>query len=205
MGGDHGGSGPSGFDAMILAGGRGMRLGGRDKAALTVAGQPLLGRALDAVTGAGRVVVVGPVAVPDGVAQVFEDPPDGGPVAGIAAGLNSLRTGREPAPWTCVLAVDQPDAARALAPLLAARSGAGDDVHAVCHRDASGHPQWLLAVYRTQNLLAALAPFGTGHGTPMRALVAELSFRYVQEGVEHVGDVDTWADHARWERRLDGT
>ncbi len=192
------------FDALVLAGGRGERLGGRDKAALCVAGRPLLHRVLDAVTEARRVVVVGPVAVPDGVAQVFEDPPGGGPVAGIAAGVAHLAHRRDPAPWVCVLAVDQPDAAPALAPVLAALPTVGPAVDAVCHRDVEGHPQWLLAAYRTAVLQRALAAHGSGHGVPMRSLVRALRFFHVIAGTEHLGDVDTWADHARWERRLGG-
>src|SRR5699024_8560274 len=96
-------------------GGRGRRLGGRDKAALPVAGTPMLQRALAACRGAQQVIVVGQPPVPPGVSQVQEDPPGGGPVAGIVAGLGQVE-----APWTLVLAVDQPDAARAVPGLLAA-------------------------------------------------------------------------------------
>lgn len=187
------------YDALILAGGRGRRLGGRDKSAVPVAGRTLLSRVLLATTGARQVVVVGPVEVPDGVRQVTEDPPGGGPVAGIVAGVAALD---DPAPWTCVLAVDQPGAAHALAPITAALGSMDDEVDAVCHRDDAGHPQWLLAAYRHQGLLAATAPHGTGHGVPVGRLVAPLRFDYLHTGAEHVGDVDTWADHARWERRL---
>src|SRR5699024_3165287 len=61
------------------------------------------------------VIVAGQPPVPPGVHQVQEDPAGGGPVAGIVAGL-----ARVCAPWTLVLAVDQPDAARAVPGLLAA-------------------------------------------------------------------------------------
>lgn len=187
------------FDALILAGGRGARLGGRDKAALPVAGQTLLERSLAAVAGARRVVVVGPVQVPDGVAQVSEDPPGGGPVAGIAAGVAALS---DPAPWTCVLAVDQPGAAEALTAITASLEGVDDEVDAVCHRDEDGHAQWLLAAYRHASVRSALAPHGSGHRVPVGRLVAPLRFEYLRAGAEHLGDVDTWDDHARWERRL---
>ncbi|MFZ2514092.1 MAG: NTP transferase domain-containing protein, partial [Candidatus Lutibacillus vidarii] len=39
-------------DAIVLAGGRGSRLGGVDKGAVPVAGRALLDRVLDAVSGA---------------------------------------------------------------------------------------------------------------------------------------------------------
>ena len=230
------------FDAIILAGGAGRRLGGRDKSALTVAGRPLLSRVLQAVIRARRVVVVGQVEVPDGVGQVSEDPPGGGPVAGIAAGLAELARpgalgtpawsttppeiqapgaspletsepdaapletpapGRsEPASWVCILAVDQPAAPDALAPIIAALKRMSPEVDAVCHLDAGGHPQWLLAAYRRPALQHAMSPHGSGHGIAMRRLVQPLRFHYLSSGAEHVGDVDTWADHAHWEDRL---
>ena len=109
------------FDAVILAGGRGRRLGGRDKGALTVAGTPLLQRVLAACAGAERVIVAGQGPVPSGVHQVQEDPPGGGPVAGIVAGLELVRS-----PWVLLLAVDQPDAARAVPGLLAAAERAAE-------------------------------------------------------------------------------
>lgn len=52
------------FDAIILAGGRGSRLGGVDKGALPVGGRALLDRVLDAARAAERVVVVGDGPVP---------------------------------------------------------------------------------------------------------------------------------------------
>src|SRR5699024_10021844 len=84
------------YDAVIMSGGTGQRLGGRDKAMVHAAGRPLLARALDAVAGASRIVVVGPER-PVGRAVTFvrEDPPGSGPLAGLAAGLtDGLGAGR---------------------------------------------------------------------------------------------------------------
>ncbi|PRH79320.1 molybdenum cofactor guanylyltransferase [Streptomyces solincola] len=78
----------SGFDAVVLAGGAARRLGGADKPAVTVGGRALLDRVLDACRGAGRTVVVGgrrPTGRP--VHWAREQPPGGGPVAALAAGL----------------------------------------------------------------------------------------------------------------------
>uniref|UniRef100_UPI001296F0A6 NTP transferase domain-containing protein n=1 Tax=Cumulibacter manganitolerans TaxID=1884992 RepID=UPI001296F0A6 len=98
------------YDAIILAGGRGSRLGGVDKAQVDLAGAPLIDRPLAACATARRVVVVGPPSAvahlrgsqeryaPDSVTgspadrvQVTrEQPPGGGPAAATAAGLAAL-------------------------------------------------------------------------------------------------------------------
>ncbi|WP_162802967.1 molybdenum cofactor guanylyltransferase [Ornithinimicrobium avium] len=201
------GDGPPGaVDLLVLAGGRGERLGGQDKAALVLDGRPLLDRVLDAAPSlGGRVVVVGDTAVPPGVLRTLEDPPDGGPVAGIDAGLAVLgRAGRDggPAPWVAVVAVDQPAAAQALSSLRAALTRVPDDVDAVSHVDGTGHRQWLLALYRRAALEGALAALPGARHTSVRRLVGDLAWWAVDAGGEHVGDVDTWADLEGWERRL---
>jgi len=184
------------FDAVILAGGQGRRLGGRDKAALPVAGRPMLERVLAGCTGAQRVVVAGPGPVPDGVLRVQEDPPGGGPVAGIVASMAQVVS-----PWVLVLAVDQPDAARAVPALLAALA-ADPAADLLCQRDSTGHPQWLLGAYRTAALHSVLTGVGSGHGVPVARVADGLRMVEVTDGAAHVGDVDTWADHAAWEQRL---
>lgn len=196
---------PPEHDILVLAGGDGTRLGGVDKAGLQVGGRTLLDRVLQARRAAARVVVVGPVVVPPGVLQVVEDPPRGGPVAGISAGVSALADvpeRAEPAPWTLVVAVDQPEAASAVTDLLRETATASPDVDMLCPQDATGHPQWLLAAYRTTALTAALQPFGSGHSVAVRRLVAGLRSAGVRS--RHVGDIDTWDDHAQWETRVGG-
>jgi molybdopterin-guanine dinucleotide biosynthesis protein A len=191
------GARPIEHDAIILAGGGGTRLGGVDKAALEVGGRPLLSRVLDGVRSARRTVVVGAVPVPDDILQTVEVPAGGGPVAGIAAGLRALA---DPPGWVLVLAVDQPQAAQAVPDLLAGAANADPGVDMVCPDDRSGHPQWLLAAYRSVSLSRVLAPLGTGHDVSVRRLVGGL--RVVRLRSEYTGDVDTWADHSAWEDRL---
>ena len=92
------------YDALVLAGGQARRLGGVDKMAIPLGGRDLLDRVLDAVPDADRVVVVGPSRpLPRPVAWRREDPPGGGPVAAIAAGLPATS-----APLVAVLAGDLP-------------------------------------------------------------------------------------------------
>lgn len=85
--------GMASVDAIILAGGTGERLGGVSKADLDVSGR-LLDRVLEGLSPLvdGTVVVVAPesVSVPAGVVRTMEDPPGGGPLAGIGAGLEAL-------------------------------------------------------------------------------------------------------------------
>ena len=93
--------------AVILAGGQGRRLGGRDKPALLVGGRTLLDVALDAVSG-GPTVVVG--SAPGSAGRVFgvaEDPPGGGPAAAVAAGFAALPA-LPGAAMVAVLAADLP-------------------------------------------------------------------------------------------------
>ncbi len=87
-------------DLIVLAGGRGSRLGGALKPAVEVAGRALLSRVLDARALAEQAVVVGPSAArlaaidehgrAVSVIWALENPPFGGPVAGLAAGLAAL-------------------------------------------------------------------------------------------------------------------
>ncbi len=180
------------FDAVVLAGGTARRLDGVSKPDVELAGRRLLDHALAATAGARRVVVVAPasVHVPPGVRRTLEDPPHGGPVAGIAAGLAALdasapgvaasdvvapspdhagtgpRSGEIGAPWVLVLACDVPFAASAVPRLLdaattACPSGtAGGGVDGACLRDASGYLQWLVGVYRADALRASLDSLG---------------------------------------------
>jgi len=77
--------------AVILAGGTARRMGGISKADVPIKGKRMLDYLLDdlAAQQITSVTVVAPpsVQLPPGVQRSLEDPPLGGPVAGIAAGL----------------------------------------------------------------------------------------------------------------------
>jgi molybdopterin-guanine dinucleotide biosynthesis protein A len=188
------------FDAIVPAGGRARRLAGADKALLTIRGERLLDVVLAAVRGARATVVVGPpeLPVPAGVALVREDPPFGGPVAAVAAGLTALPA--RPAGWVLVLAVDQPGAAALVDTLLAALGSLADDdeVDVLVGVDPSGHRQWLTALYRPGPLSGALARIDPS-GASMRALAADLTILEVPLPVAACGDIDTPADAAGWQ------
>jgi molybdopterin-guanine dinucleotide biosynthesis protein A len=92
------------FAAVVLAGGRAARLGGQAKPQLVVGSRSMLAAVLAAVPDADPRVVVGPPQpVPDGVVVLREQPPGGGPVAAMRAGL-----ARVDADVVAVLAGDLP-------------------------------------------------------------------------------------------------
>jgi molybdopterin-guanine dinucleotide biosynthesis protein A len=137
------------YDALVLAGGAARRLGGVDKPALLVGQSTLLDRVIAAVPDARRVVVVGPERPTSGaVTWTREEPPGGGPVAALAAGLQLVD-----APVVAVLAGDLPFlTASTIALLLASLRDRGGALVV----DESGRDQLLLGVWRTASLRAAL-------------------------------------------------
>jgi molybdopterin-guanine dinucleotide biosynthesis protein A len=203
----------SGIDAVILAGGRATRLGGVSKPDLMVGGRRLLSSAIAAARAAGceRIVVVGPPELEaHGCLHAQEDPPFGGPVAALAAGVDALDgpggraapDGRVSSPDVLALACDMPDADAAVARLVVARR-AHPDADGVALVDASGRTQWLAAVYSRAVLDRALeamtAPDGDRtrlQGAAMRRLVASVDLVAVDDGGS-THDIDTWGDLGR--------
>lgn len=126
--------------AVILAGGRGSRLGGVRKADLVVGGRRLLDVVLDACAGCAPVVVVGEadLVVPPGVLRTREDPPFSGPASGLAAGLAAARTAAEGSGtmpgWVLCLGCDQPGAPGVVPALIEAAVTAPPEVDAISAR-----------------------------------------------------------------------
>jgi molybdenum cofactor guanylyltransferase len=138
------------YDAVVLAGGGARRLRGADKPGLLVGGRPLVAWVGEAVAGAERLVLVGPerAELPRAL-TVREDPPGGGPVPALRAGLTLVR-----APWVAVLAADLPFLRAEHVDEL--RREAYGRAGAVLV-DADGRSQWLAGVWRTADLAGALA------------------------------------------------
>lgn len=189
----------SAWDAVIVAGGKGRRLGEVSKPALVVGGLTLIDRTLAAVNRADAVVVVGGPQ-PVGARWTVEEPPGSGPAAGLGAGVNELARGRERAAWTVVLAVDMPRADRAVPELLTNR-GEGDGAWFV---DPDGYPQPLLAVYRTTALVKAIGDLGhTGLAdVSLRTLVGGLTMTELPDTQDVSRDLDTGADARYWKEQL---
>ena len=151
---------PQTFDGLVLAGGRARRMNGADKPALEVSGRPLLESAREALRAAKQTVVVGPGG------DITEDPPGGGPLAALAAGLN-----RCDAPVVVVLAADLPFVTAEVVSLLveAAPALAVDD---------QGRDQYLLGAYPTDDL-RRLMPI-TPSGARMRDVIEPLAPRRLE-------------------------
>lgn len=186
---------------IVLAGGRARRFGS-DKVVATVGGATLLERAVAACrrAGADPVVVVGPgAAAPPGVIVTREDPPFGGPVAALAAGL--ARVGA--AERVLVVAADMPFAVDAVEELVRAAQGSGQgagrgsghQADGAWATDAEGREQPLLAVYDAAALGAALGRLRDVDGAAMRTVTSGLAMVEVAAGPA-AADVDTPAQLA---------
>src|SRR5699024_1080941 len=132
---------------------------------------------------------------PGGVHRTLEDPPRGGPVAGLAAGLDTLTADGPVAPWTVLLACDLADPLPALGRLVAAWSYAQrsdavatDDHDGWCLADSDGRPQWLFGIHRTDALRHALERLDGPRDRSMRSLFAESTLVTVPGTDDDVAD-----------------
>ena len=170
------------WDAVILTGGGSRRLDGVAKHLLEVGGRTVLSRVVEATAGAARVIVVGPPDRTPGV-DVFvrEEPPGGGPVAALAAGLDEVRADR-----LVVLAGDLPFlTVEALSHLRAAAIG-GPAVAV----DDQGRDQYLLGSWSAASLRAALYSHDGAAGRSMRSVYRAAS----TDRVELAGHPPPWWD-----------
>ena len=188
------------LDAIILAGGRGSRLGGARKHRMMFEDMSLLDRAVStAVSAASAVVVVGDDGAPScDILSVCEFPRWGGPAAALAAGLSALPV--DAATVILVLAADVPHIARAVAILIAHVEDDGTCEGWIA-TDEEGRAQVLLAAYRRDALARRcerLHADGLLTGASIRQLVGDLRTRPIPLPTELCRDVDTPADVARF-------
>ncbi|BBC34751.1 uncharacterized protein SGFS_060450 [Streptomyces graminofaciens] len=187
------------YDAVVLAGGAARRLGGADKPGVRVGGRALLDRVLAACAGAATTVVVAeprPTARP--VLWAREEPPGGGPLAALDAGLRHTT-----APHVVVLSADlpflEPGTVRRLL-------GALEGTDGVLLTDPDGRDQPLVAAYRADALRRELTALAAEHdggliGLPLRRLTAALRLTRIADPVASF-DCDTWDDIAAARARI---
>lgn len=147
---------------LVLAGGRGSRMGGRDKALLMLNGRPLLARAIERLAPqvAGLVVSAnGPQERYAGFGvPVVQDAPRefAGPLAGFLAGMAWARVNVPDASHVATAAVDTPFFPSDFVARLAAAAGA--ERAAVARSGGRVHPVFaLLPVCLADDLAAFLA------------------------------------------------
>ena len=174
------------FDAIVLAGGDGERLGGIDKATIELGGSTFLERSLRAVQSADAVIVVGPPRpLAFDVLWTVEEPAGSGPAAAVGAGIRLVS-----AEIVVVLAVDLPLVTHAHVDKLVA-AVAGHD--GACFVDDEGRDQLLAAAYETEALKQATSrDLG---GASIRSMIDGLDLARLRDPVAGV-DCDTPEDLA---------
>ena len=179
----------AGFCGVVLAGGTAARMDGVDKASIELAGRTLLAYAVDAFLDADEVVVVGPAGfrTERPVTSLVEDPPRGGPVAGLLTGVDALL--RTPL-LVGVLAVDMPRVTPATMRRLRVAAAGRDGAFLV---DADGRRQ-LAGVLDAARLHAVRPDLEGQHGMALHRLLAPLDLAEVAATDDEAVDVDSWAD-----------
>lgn len=134
---------------LVLAGGRGSRLGGADKATLELAGMSLLQRSVERLRPQVAAIAVSANGDPTRFAMpslaVLPDIVPGfrGPLAGILSGL-AWTESETPHRWMASVAVDSPFFPADLVPRLAATTHAFPDTIAVAASRGRSHPVFAL-------------------------------------------------------------
>ena len=179
--------------AILLAGGRGTRLGGADKAALALGESTFLDLLVTSLASTcAPLIVVGPtptMPLSHPVLTTQEQPPGGGPLAGIAAGIDLVPSHTT---WCAVVACDTPFGARAFPDLFAATHH--NDADAFLATDSTGRPQPLVALYRVAPLRRAVTALNADNAVvnqPVRRLFTALSAHHVAVHDVWTRDVDT--------------
>ncbi|GAA1371553.1 hypothetical protein GCM10009638_02700 [Luteococcus sanguinis] len=173
---------------------------GQPKETLLLGGRPLLQVVVDACAGS-PVVLVGPDRVRellddatrarDDLLVTLEDPPGGGPCAGLQAGVRSLPADVE---WVQLLSCDLPRAAEVVAALEPV-AATDPDADAVVPIDSDGWAQYLCGRFRAGALREALS--GEVRDRSVRSVLGALSRVELRLDDDLLADVDDPAAAAR--------
>ena len=182
--------------ALILAGGRATRLGGVDKRELVIEGRTIFESQVAVLAPrVAEIVVSSPRAVA-GYRTVADALPDSGPLAGIAAGLETATT-----PWVLVVAGDMPYLAGAVIDLILGQVDAGLD--AVGLRIGALPEPLFCALHRETAFAAVSRMLAAGNRKASRLLtdaglrvawIDEAALRAVDPSLRSLGSVNVPAD-----------
>ncbi|MFA6121609.1 MAG: molybdenum cofactor guanylyltransferase [Sideroxydans sp.] len=159
--------------AVILTGGDSRRMG-QDKASLKLGERSLMQHVITLVQPLFSDVVISvrhprsDITLP----QVCDDSAHRGPLAGLAAGLQSAKT-----PWIFAVACDMPF----IEPIVIERLAKFRDDHQAVVPMVQGYPQPLLAFYSADCLAEVLGCLNGDGKHSMRELLERLQVRYVSE------------------------
>ena len=190
----------SAWTLVVLSGGRATRLGGVEKSTLLLDGIPLLDHVIAPVPDDIPIVIVGPEIDPQrDVHFVIEEPRYGGPVAGLAAALDAVRT-----PLLALLATDMPRAG-ALTTVMIEALVADRYADASVAIDDSGRRQLMCGAFRMDALRRAIRDGGIPADRSMRSLyeqlnVCEVRLTREQSALLHNIDTDEELNAAQSER-----
>lgn len=174
---------------IILAGGTAARLGGISKPDFRVGGERLIDILFDHLAATGfigqRIVVApGTLDVPPGVRLTLEDPPHGGPLAGIGAGVRALFDINDD-DLVALATCDAPVAVRLL-PDLADMYGAGR-LDGIVPLNDDGWPQYTHGLYRA----GALRRIAFERDGSVRRAFGGLDLATIVDAHGHCVDVDS--------------
>ena len=175
--------------AIVLAGGEARRFGG-DKLAAPYRRHDRARGPADGPPTQWFVVCVGPERpTTRPAAWTREDPPGGGPVAGIAAGCAAVPADLQ---IVVVLAGDQPHAANAAARLVEHLAGASPTTDAAVAVDDGGRRNPLMSAFRRASLVEALPEAPAGRAA--RSLLEGLAVEELAVPDEEHHDIDRRSD-----------
>lgn len=173
---------------IVVAGGQGTRMGGVDKASVKVHGVRLVDRLIAQLPPATDYVVVSPREL--GLPLTCEQPPFGGPVAGIHAGFEYLLHRHPDLEFIATLPVDAPDSPQILPRLFAAIT-ADSSASVVLIRSQDGSLQNLCGIWRTSALKNSFDQLGSPRNQSVRRLLAQAGRIIEAEGTGEEQDYDT--------------
>jgi molybdopterin-guanine dinucleotide biosynthesis protein A len=175
--------------AVVLAGGTSRRWDGRDKTRVAVDGRTVLDRVLGALPAGTSAVVVGePRETELPVTWTREDPPGGGPAAGLHAGLRAVPTGTD----VLLLAADLARVDLLVPAIL--RDPLHREARVVVDEDGRAHWTSALLSARGADVVRGLADL---HGASLREVFARLDLEQVPAPRGALDDLDSPADLQR--------